>query len=394
MQNNASALAISETDKVTQTDDCHHPLCKKCRMRYFCASLLWGNNLLRLPSVLRRQKSFAFVVFFSALALLLSLGMSERRRCSFLASALPLSRIVTLSLSILVPLFSMQTAASFMAFHTKRAPCLRRLLASSSGRSFFSSSTALKMTSGHDILSSFSPSQKFIGQNVAAAMESLANANAVCFDVDSTVISEEGIDVLAEYLGKHDEVAELTRKAMEGTTKFQDALQARLELLKPSKKSIEECLEQMPLQLTPGVESFIESLHESSIDVYLVSGGFRIMIQPIAKQLCVAKTNIFANTILFDNQGNYAGFDAKEPTSADMGKRKALEMIKEQGGYDTMVMIGDGATDAQAKPPANAFIGFGGVVERQAVKDKACWFVTDFADLEQVVQQFATKKRV
>jgi phosphoserine phosphatase len=52
-----------------------------------------------------------------------------------------------------------------------------------------------------------------------------------------------------------------------------------------------------------------------------------------------------------------------------------------------MVMVGDGATDAQAKPPAKAFIGFGGVVERQAVKEKADWFITDFEGMVRIVEQ-------
>ena len=42
---------------------------------------------------------------------------------------------------------------------------------------------------------------------------------------------------------------------------------------------------------------------------------------------------------------------------------------------------GDGATDAQAKPPADAFVGFGGVVAREAVVAKADWFVEDFHDV-------------
>jgi phosphoserine phosphatase len=63
-----------------------------------------------------------------------------------------------------------------------------------------------------------------------------------------------------------------------------------------------------------------------------------------------------------------------------------LTQIESQKGYKTMVMVGDGATDAQAKPPAKAFIGFGGVVERDAVKQKADWFVSDFADMTKIVE--------
>ena len=221
--------------------------------------------------------------------------------------------------------------------------------------------------SGAEMMASFG-SKPLVGNAVADAMEALVNADVVCFDVDSTVIQEEGIDVLAAFSGKGDAVAALTKQAMEGGMKFQDALKQRLELLQPSEQQIKECLEKHPLQLTPGVEDLIETLHEVGKDVFLVSGGFRIMIHPVAFAVCVSKTNIYANSILFDVDGNYAGFDENEPTSRDMGKPKALETIQQRHGYKTMVMVGDGATDAQAKPPAKAFIGFGGVIVREAVK--------------------------
>lgn len=249
--------------------------------------------------------------------------------------------------------------------------------------------------SGNDILASLSTasSQPPVGRNVALAMESLANADAVCFDVDSTVIAEEGIDVLADFLGQGEAVAALTKQAMEGGTKFQDALKGRLELMKPSRPSIEQCLQELPFQLTPGVEELIEALTVKGVDVYLVSGGFRIMIEPIALQVAVAKNRIYANTILFDDEGNYVGFDPNELTSADMGKPKALAHIKEAHNYQTMVMVGDGATDAQAKPPADAFIGFGGVVVRKAVEDAADWFVKDFNDMTKIVEKFGEAKK-
>jgi phosphoserine phosphatase len=70
-----------------------------------------------------------------------------------------------------------------------------------------------------------------------------------------------------------------------------------------------------------------------------------------------------------------------------MGKPKALEHIKAaKKNYETMIMVGDGATNAQAKPPANAFIGFGGVIEREAVKQKADWFVMDFEDMTKIIE--------
>lgn len=234
-----------------------------------------------------------------------------------------------------------------------------------------------------------------IGTNVEEAMVALYEADTVCFDVDSTVINEEGIDVLADYLGQGPAVAKLTSAAMDGGMKFQDALKSRLDLLRPSKQQILACLDEHPFVLSPGIETLIATLHTKGVKVYLVSGGFRIMIEPVAKILNIHPTrNIIANTILFDENKNdeYAGFDNNEPTSQDMGKSKAVQLIMDNS-YNILqrvVMVGDGATDAQAKPPATSFIGFGGVVQRQQVKDQADWFVTNFEDLTTIVKMRKT----
>jgi phosphoserine phosphatase len=224
------------------------------------------------------------------------------------------------------------------------------------------------------------------GNDVARAMEMLSKADAVCFDVDSAVVDEEGIDVLAETLGRGPEVAAWTARAMGGDVKFEDALAARLDIIRPSRDDVSSCLERHPLRLTPGVAELAGALSRRGTHVYLVSGGFRLMIEPVARALGVPGERIYANTILFDDDGGYAGFDSTEPTSADGGKPRALAEIKAKYGYRTMVMVGDGATDAQAMPPADAFIGFGGVITREAVRERACWFVRDFRDMIDIVE--------
>ena len=55
--------------------------------------------------------------------------------------------------------------------------------------------------------------------------------------------------------------------------------------------------------------------------------------------------------------------------------------IQETGGYECIVMVGDGATDMQTKPPASLMIGYGGIIVREVVQKKADWFITDFNTL-------------
>ncbi|XP_077291634.1 phosphoserine phosphatase isoform X2 [Arctopsyche grandis] len=206
-------------------------------------------------------------------------------------------------------------------------------------------------------------------------------ADAVCFDVDSTVIKEEGIDELAKFCGKGEEVTRLTKEAMKGAMTFQEALKLRLNIINPSLQQIKEFIKQHPSSLTPGIKNLIEVLQNRGVPVYLVSGGFRCLIGPVAEQLGIPLENIFANRLKFFFNGDYAGFDENEPTSRTGGKGVVIKKLKDLHNYHRIVMIGDGATDLEASPPADAFIGFGGNVLREEVKKKSQWYVTDLQEL-------------
>jgi phosphoserine phosphatase len=208
-----------------------------------------------------------------------------------------------------------------------------------------------------------------------------ATAKAVCFDVDSTVSPDEGIDLLAAQAGVADEVKKLTKKTMDGNVPFEDALKARLALIKPSLSMIRACLKAHPPRLTPGIGELIAQLERRGTHVYLVSGGFIQMINPVANLLGLPKGRVYANDLRFAPDGSYTGIDEKAYTARSGGKAAALTYLKTKFRYDPIIMVGDGATDLEARPPADGFIGYGGVITRKVVKEKADWFVTDFNEL-------------
>ncbi|XP_038220649.1 phosphoserine phosphatase isoform X2 [Zerene cesonia] len=214
-----------------------------------------------------------------------------------------------------------------------------------------------------------------------SVQEVFRTADCVCFDVDSTVIRDEGIDELANFCGKGEEVKRLTAEAMGGNMTFQEALKKRLDIIRPSVSQIRQYLEEFPIRLTPGITELVKLLQDKGVVVYLVSGGFRSLIEPVADKLSIPRSNVFANRLKFFFNGEYAGFDENEPTSRSGGKPLVIRRLKEQHGYQRLVMIGDGATDAEASPPADAFIGFGGNVVREEVKKRSSWYVTSFQEL-------------
>ncbi|KMQ89868.1 phosphoserine phosphatase [Lasius niger] len=145
----------------------------------------------------------------------------------------------------------------------------------------------------------------------------------------------------------------------------------------------------LPAKLADGLQSgrncsateLVSALQACGKHVFLVSGGFHCLIAPIALQLNIPPENIYANRLKFYFTGEYAGFDENQPTSRSGGKAEVIEYLKKQKGFKNIVHIGDGSTDLEASPPADAFIGFGGNVIRESVKARAQWFVMNFDDL-------------
>jgi len=213
--------------------------------------------------------------------------------------------------------------------------------------------------------------------------EWLKKADAVCFDVDSTVINTEGIDELADYFGAGEAVAKLTKEAMEGGMKFEEALDARLKLINPTQQGVDKFMALHAFPIMPGMRELVVKLLTSGKQVFLVSGGFRQMIAPVANEIGVPVNKIYANNIMFDEEGNYAGFDDTEPTSRSGGKAEAVKRIKASNGFQTVVMVGDGMTDLEARVEggADAFICFTGVVRRDAVAEGADLAVGEMAQI-------------
>lgn len=238
-------------------------------------------------------------------------------------------------------------------------------------------SSSAGVGAGDEISRSVTENEKLI----VDAKSTLCRAQAVCFDVDSTVINEESIDALAAFMGAGEAVTALTNNAMSGDMNFEDSLEARLALIRPSERNIVDFLEKNPFVLSPNVEELVSTLHERGVKVFLISGGFRNMILPVAEQLNIPAHRVFANSIQFDEDGEYAGFDTDEPTSRDGGKAVVIRQIKADHGYNPVVMVGDGATDLQSRLHSDAFIGYGGVVTRDVVAAEADWFVTDFQEI-------------
>ncbi len=200
---------------------------------------------------------------------------------------------------------------------------------------------------------------------------------SVFFDVDSTLVTIEGIDVLA---GGNAEIERLTEKAMNGDLAVDAVYGKRLELIRPNRAAIEALGRRYLGSIVAGVEDGFNRLRAAGMNLHLVTGGIAQAIAPLAAHLGIAERALHAVAVHFDATGEYADFDRHSPLTRTGGKEIAVRDIRARS-KGPAAFVGDGVTDLETKPAVDLFIGFGGVHVRPRVKENADVFVTDFASV-------------
>lgn len=121
---------------------------------------------------------------------------------------------------------------------------------------------------------------------VAVVEEPLAStpAKLVLLDVDSTLTTTEAVDLLAEYAGAADRVAEITERAMRGELDFAESLRERVSTLRGlSTEIFDEVAPRMTL--SPGAELLVSAAKAAGAKVGVTSGGFTQLVSPLAERL-------------------------------------------------------------------------------------------------------------
>ncbi len=195
----------------------------------------------------------------------------------------------------------------------------------------------------------------------------------VCFDCDSTLSRVEGIDALARRAGVEQEVAPLTAAAMAGELPLDAVYGKRLDLVRPDRAAVDWLAELYVEQVVSGAVETVEALHGAGKAVHIVSGGLRQAILPLASRLGIPFGNVHAVDVILDDEGAYADFDRASPLARPAGKAEICRLLGRIG--KSVALVGDGATDIEAREAGAYIIGFGGVVLRDTVKAGADVFV-------------------
>ena len=185
---------------------------------------------------------------------------------------------------------------------------------------------------------------------------------SVVFDCDSTLARIEGIDELA---GEHaDAIRALTDAAMQGEVALEEVYGRRLEIIRPTRAQVAALGRRYVNALVDDARATVSALRWLGKTVRVVSGGLRPPVVEVAGMLGLPADAVAAVGIEFDAEGGYAGFEHASPLARSGGKEaviRAWELPR------PALLVGDGATDLEARPAVDAFAAYMGVTFRLAV---------------------------
>jgi phosphoserine phosphatase len=186
--------------------------------------------------------------------------------------------------------------------------------------------------------------------------ESLNNFRLMAMDMDSTLVSIETIDEIADIHGIRKQVAEITEKAMCGEVNFSEGLIQRVALLKGLDHSVLQRVYDERIMFNPGAEKMLKQMKIAGIKTMLISGGFTFFTDKLKDRLGLDYT--FANTLEIVN-GKLTGRLVGEVFGAK-GKGQVLNKICNELGFkkENLIAIGDGANDLPMFAEAGVSIAF------------------------------------
>ncbi len=185
----------------------------------------------------------------------------------------------------------------------------------------------------------------------------LADFGLIAFDMDSTLITIECVDEIADFVGRKAEVAAITEAAMRGEIPdYDESLRRRVALLAGLDASVLQRVYDERLRLSPGARQLIDACRSHGLEVLLVSGGFTFFTERLSQRLAIRHTR--AN-VLEIRDGRLTGHLVGEIVNAGV-KRATVERTCAAIGCTPAqaIVVGDGANDLQMMSIAGLSVAY------------------------------------
>ena len=223
---------------------------------------------------------------------------------------------------------------------------------------------------------------KAVDVNLVPSGQRLADFRLLAFDMDSTLITIECLDELADYAGCKAEVAAVTARAMRGEIDWPESLRQRVSTLAGLDVSVLEAVYVERTRLTPGAEALVSAARKHGIRTAILSGGFTFFTSRLRDRLGM---DVARSNELEVRDGKLTGRVLPPIVDATAKAQWLAQMRESQDWAKSQVMaIGDGANDLPMLAEAGASVAFRA---KPVLKDKAR-YALDVSGLDGVLGLF------
>ena len=202
----------------------------------------------------------------------------------------------------------------------------------------------------------------------------MSSKYSLIIDFDSTILSVESLEFAATVSLKKksnknlilEKINYITNKAMNGEISFQESISKRLNLMDIKESHIKIATDKLINKVDKSFLDNLDFFKKNFNDVFIISGGFKKMIDSILKQKTNIDWQIFGNEIIFDKETKKASLNTKNPLAYSKGK---VKIIKNLNLKNDIIAIGDGYTDYEIKKYglAKYFIAYTNHIKRDNV---------------------------
>jgi len=199
--------------------------------------------------------------------------------------------------------------------------------------------------------------------------------DSVAFDVDSTLVTIEGLDYMASLKNKVGEISQITKLAMNGEISMKDAMEKKMAIISPSITDLTAMGNAYIKNIVTGVVDTIKTLNKNNIKVWIVTGNFQPGVGILADHLGIKPEYVITNVIYHDSKDSYLSFDTNNPLSNNGGKKTMIKKMHSQLGR--VCFVGDGSTDLDTQEEVELFIGFGGVIKRGNIEKNSHIYISN-----------------